>query len=175
MSERRKRFFIRAIIVIFILAGLSYTAYRFFAVKPSAAVGDRAPDIQLTNINGERVNLKDWRGKRVMINFWASWCGPCKKEMPAINDVYEKIKHRDDVAILEVNVEESRETVKDYLKKMAPNFPVLLDSKGKAKDTYGVSGLPTTFFVDPKGKIVEKVLGPMDVETIKHKLLATRQ
>ncbi|MCR6652788.1 MAG: TlpA family protein disulfide reductase [Cellvibrionaceae bacterium] len=112
-----------------------------------------APDFTLTSIDGEKVKLSDLKGQVVMINFWASWCGPCRQEMPLLNDIYAGYKKAGFV-LLSINLDESTDDAKAFLKKTPVNFPVLLDSKGKVADLYKNQAMPSSYFVDRKGNLV---------------------
>ncbi len=112
-----------------------------------------APDFTLTTLDGDKVKLSDLKGQVVMINFWASWCGPCRQEMPLLNDIYAGYKKAGFV-LLGVNLDESADDAKDFLKKTPVNFPVLLDSQGKVADLYKNQAMPSSYFVDRKGNLV---------------------
>lgn len=130
-------------------------------IKP----GTPAPDFAVKTLEGATLRLSQFRGKPVMINFWASWCGPCTAEMKNIEAVYQK--HRDEFVILAVNQGESRETVSGYKELWKLNFRLLLDESGEATRAYHILALPTTIFVDHEGKIYQVHLGgPMSVEFI---------
>lgn len=112
-----------------------------------------APDFALTTLDGEKVKLSDLKGHVVMINFWASWCGPCRQEMPLLNDIYASYKKAGFV-LLGVNLDESAEDAKAFLKKTPVNFPVLIYSKGQVADLYKNQAMPSSYFVDRKGDLV---------------------
>lgn len=128
---------------------------------PGLAVGEKAPDFELVNLNGEKVKLSDFQGKKVMLNFWATWCPPCKEEMPAMEKFY-KISNGD-VVILAVNID-PQYNVKKYVDEMGISFPVLLDEKDKVNSIYQVLTIPTTFFIDEQGIIRHKYLSAMKFE-----------
>lgn len=110
--------------------------------------GRLAPDFTLTNLQGEEVSLSDYRGKIVFINFWATWCGFCDKEMPDFQKLSEE---NDDLVILAVDVMEDKKIVENYIEKGGYDFEVVLDEDGKVAMTYLVSPLPTTYFIDKEG------------------------
>ena len=117
-------------------------------IKP----GDLAPDFSLATLDGATVKLSELRGKHVIINFWATWCGPCRSEMPAIEEVYQR--HRDDgLVILAINVRESNGDISPYIKKIGVTFPVLLDRTGQVSSRYRVKAMPTTYLINPDGRI----------------------
>jgi peroxiredoxin len=117
-------------------------------------VGNRAPDFTLQDLNGKDVKLSDFRGKTVMINFWAVWCDPCVKELPSIQAISDSWSGKG-VQVLAIAVKENEQldTVEQYIEQNPYTFHVLWDSKGQAESLYGVSILPTTFFIDAEGII----------------------
>jgi peroxiredoxin len=121
------------------------------AVAP-VKVGQMAPDFTLQTPDGETIKLSDLRGKPVMVNFWATWCGPCKIEMPLFIDAYNK--NKDKLVILGVDVQEQPAQVKAFAEQMGLNFPLVIDPTGEVSTIYQVRGLPTTIFVNAEG-IVE--------------------
>lgn len=128
--------------------------------------GFRAPNFELKTLDGKTVELADNGGKPSFINIWASWCPPCKVEMPHIQEAYEK--YGDRINFLMVNLTESDDMnkMKEYLSSEGYTFPVLLDEKGEVADRYGVLSIPMTYAVDDKGVIVHKQMGAMSREQI---------
>ncbi|WP_044478615.1 TlpA family protein disulfide reductase [Paenibacillus antibioticophila] len=121
------------------------------------SIGSHAPDFEGVNTNGEKIRLADYRGKVVVINFWASWCGPCVNEMPLINGVFQD--HPDDVATLFVNAGESKGTIKEFLTAHQFEFPVLIDAAGKIAGAYSITGLPATYILNKDGAISQAIIG----------------
>lgn len=124
-------------------------------------VGRRAPELQLENLAGEQVRLSDLRGRPVMINFWAAWCGFCRIELPEMQEVYESYRDQG-FTILAVDVQDDRTEVKSFVEELGLTFPVLLDSRGEVSRSYRIRGLPTSYFVDQDGVIIGRELGPVD-------------
>ncbi|MCP8969492.1 TlpA disulfide reductase family protein [Ectobacillus ponti] len=125
--------------------------------------GEAAPHFALQTLDGQKVKLTDYRGKKVLLNFWASWCGPCKAEMPEMQTFYEETKGTD-VAVLAINVtssEKSMDDVKAFVQANGYTFPVLLDSEGRANGAYQTISIPTSYFLDEKGIVRVKHIGPM--------------
>lgn len=125
---------------------------------PSPQVGFAAPDFSLETLDGETITLSDLRGQAVLVNFWATWCPPCRKEMPAIQQLYEQYRGQG-FTVLAVDLQESEAQVADFTAQMGLTFPILIDSGGQVFSRYGVRALPSTFFVDPDGIIQEIALG----------------
>ncbi len=114
--------------------------------------GDLAPDFLMTFADDENARLSDWRGQPVVINFWASWCGPCRAEMPGFVNAYQRYE-QDGLVILGVNAQESEDKATAFMQEMGMSFPVTLDSRGEIMALYQVRGLPTTFFINAEGRI----------------------
>ncbi len=128
-------------------------------VGPSPA-GNLAPDFKLQNLDGQSISLSSLRGRPVMLNFWASWCGPCRAEMPHIQAVFEDEKWKDQgLVILAVNIGESSSTAKKFVEDNSLSFPVLLDSDQSVARDYNVRGIPATFFIDKDGIIKDMKIG----------------
>lgn len=126
-------------------------------------VGEMAPNFKLETLSGETFQLSDLHGKKVILNFWASWCGPCKREMPEMQKIHEK--YQDEVQIVAVNLtgsETSVKAVEQFVNKYGFTYPILLDKELKVKEKYEVGMLPTTYFIGSNGRIQEsRKLGPM--------------
>lgn len=137
-------------------------------VIPSPREGFSAPDFTLELLGGGQIMLSDLRGKAVVINLWASWCPPCKAEMPAIQNVYEKNKERG-LEVLAVNTtyQDSERAAASFINEFSLTFPIPLDRTGTVSRQYQLRALPSTFFVDRQG-VIQKVIigGPMSETTI---------
>ena len=132
----------------------------------SADEGDAAPDFLLTVLDGEPVRLSDFRGKTVVLNFWASWCPPCRAEMPEFQALWEQRgpDGSDDLVILAVDRirEDTVGDVADFVEDFAVTFPILFDTSNRDVEArYGVRGLPSTYFIDAGGVIRARNLGPV--------------
>ncbi|MGB9722676.1 MAG: peroxiredoxin family protein [Chloroflexia bacterium] len=121
----------------------------------AARRGQEAPDFALPALTGETLRLSDFRGRPVLVNFWNSWCPPCRTEMPELQRVHEALGDR--VVILAVNLlypEDRPEDVRAFAQEQGLTFPILLDSDGRVTVDYRVASLPTSFFIDGRGKII---------------------
>ncbi|UOQ94728.1 redoxin domain-containing protein [Halobacillus shinanisalinarum] len=126
-------------------------------------IGDIAPDFQLQTLEGENVKLSDYRGQRVMVNFWATWCPPCRAEMPDM----EKFYQNKDVVVLAVNLtqtESNLQQVKDFVNEFTLTFPILLDKESKVATNYEIRPIPSSFMIDSNGIIQYKALGALNYE-----------
>ncbi len=121
-------------------------------------IGKPAPGFQLPNLDGQSVSLSDFRGKPVLINFWATWCPPCRIEMPYIQQVYDEWSDKG-LVILAINMGESSSEVSEFMKSYNLSFPVLLDTKGDVAEKYNIRPIPVTFFIDEDGIIKRMKIG----------------
>lgn len=131
-----------------VIAGL-FLVVGFLSLSASA---DPAPDFTLPSSTGENVRLAEQRGQVVMLNFWASWCGPCRKEMPLLDEMSKRYSSAGFV-LYGVNVEEDNTDAKKLLKDLGVSFPILFDTESKASSLYNVDAMPTTVVIDKKGEI----------------------
>ncbi|WP_018752213.1 TlpA family protein disulfide reductase [Paenibacillus sanguinis] len=119
--------------------------------------GQAAPLFEAVDSEGSRISLAASQGKAVVLNFWASWCGPCVNELPLIERLAQEQASK--VSVLFVNVGESRGTVNEFLTGHGFEFPVILDATGRIAELYGVTSLPTTYIIDPYGNIAQPIFG----------------
>jgi thiol-disulfide isomerase/thioredoxin len=111
-----------------------------------------APDVELRSADGQALRLTDLKGKVVLVDFWASWCGPCKASFPALDALYKR-RHDDGVEVLAVNVDEDRRAAEGFLKERPHAMPVFFDPKGRAPEAFHVAGMPTSYLLDRRGRI----------------------
>ncbi|WMT43178.1 redoxin domain-containing protein [Paenibacillus sp. D2_2] len=129
-----------------------------------------APDFELTDLDGKSVRLSDYRGKTVVMNFWATWCRVCQAEMPHMERFYQDQQNQDDVVVLSINAtsqERSSDNVENYVDKEGLSFPIVLDKDGDVLKEYKVTAYPTTYIIDPSGNIRERYLGAVSFDSIK--------
>jgi peroxiredoxin len=131
--------------------------------------GDMAPDFTLTTVDGKKVQLSDLKGKKVIVNFWATWCPPCKAEMPHMQNYYDEFSQDENVEILAVNLTsgDKVESVQNFVKDYGLTFPIPMDEEGMVGQTYEAITIPTSYMIDSNGRIQNKVVGPMDENMIK--------
>lgn len=132
-------------------------------------VGAKAPDFELASLDGRTIKLSDLRGKGVMINFWATWCGPCRFEMPTMEQIYQEYEDKG-LVILALNLEEDAIVAKKFVDEFQLTFPTLLDIKGTVAQQYGLIGLPTSYFVGRDGVIRDINVGAMDYDLLLSKV-----
>jgi len=133
--------------------GLSHS---FARIDPPRSV----PDFSLPDMDGEMHALQDYRGKVVLINFWATWCPPCRREMPALEQLYRKLGDQP-FAVLAINQWEDADHVFAYMGDLNvfPSFPILFDPESRVSAEFGVKGLPTSFLLDRQGRVVFRAVG----------------
>lgn len=125
-----------------------------------------AADFKLKDLHGNELSLSNLKGKKVFLNFWATWCPPCKAEMPEIEKLYEETKDSD-LVIVAVDMGEPLSTVKTFIDNNKYDFKVLLDSDHSVATKYGISAIPTSYFIDKNGNIVSKNVGAMNIDQMK--------
>jgi peroxiredoxin len=138
--------------------------YLYRSVKPSSfgqgvQVGQNAPEFRLKSLSGEEVQFTGLREKPAIINFWATWCEPCELEMPMLQDRYERYSKEFD--ILAINFAEPITEVQSYVERLGLTFDILLDETAAVQELYQVHGYPTTYIIDPQGKILVKHIGEL--------------
>ena len=169
----------RTIVITLLLLGIGWTWLARVPASvtsagriPNPREGFPAPDFTLNTVNGQAATLSAYRGQVVIVNLWASWCGPCRAEMPAIQQVYAANRARG-LAVLAVNstIQDTALDAQTFAQNLGLTFPILLDQDGAVSRSYLLRALPSTFFVDRHGVIRTVVLGgPMNVATIETKI-----
>jgi peroxiredoxin len=130
------------------------------ATIPAPVVNHPAPDFTLLDLTGAPVQLAELRGQVVLINVWATWCPPCRAEMPAIQTVYEQYRERG-FTVIAVNIREDADTVRDFMAQNGLTFPALLDGDGAVSNLYQARVYPSSYFVDRAGVVRAVYRGPM--------------
>lgn len=127
-----------------------------------------APDFTVYNKEGSPVHFSDFKGKPVVLNFWASWCGPCKSEMPAFEQAYRELGHKVQFLLINAtdNYQETVESAASYIEGMGYTFPVFYDTKLDAINTYGIYAFPTTFFINENGELVAHAVSALSREVL---------
>jgi peroxiredoxin len=131
--------------------------------EETVAAGSRAANFKLEALDGHTVSLDQLRGKVIFLNVWATWCGPCREEMPSMQTLYDDFKNNKDFVMLAVSQDtKGRSVVAPYVEKNGFHFTILLDPENKVSETYDMSGVPETFIIDRKGQIVAHHMGAFD-------------
>lgn len=129
---------------------------------PLATVGLDAPELLVSDVAGKTYHLSDLKGSVVFVNFWATWCEPCRGEMPSLQALYSQLKDRQGFRMVTVLYKDDYQRAMAYMGENHYEFPVLLDDSGKTAKSYGVTGVPETYIIDKKGVLKQKMIGPFD-------------
>ena len=141
--------------------------------SPVASVGKPAPDFDTIDLNGDIWSLSKLKGQVVFINFWATWCAPCREEMPSMQRLYAKLP-KDKFKMIALYNRDKPAIVKDFVAKLGINMPILDDQENIIGKRYGLTGLPETFIVDKQGVIREKFIGPAEWDTPRFVAMLTK-
>lgn len=162
MALSARKGFFYAVLGLSILAWIGYLFYRAQR-QPFVDAGIRAPDFELETLKGERIRLSSLRGKVVLVNFWATWCAPCRDEMPALERLYQAFRGENSFELLAVSVDRTgMEEVEAFVREAGVTFPVLIDSLLRVSDDYQIVRLPETFLIDTEGVVVKRYKGPRE-------------
>ena len=169
-NKMRNRFIFRSVILFVLFAAIVFALVTNFTKDNEIFnVGDEAPDFTLEQVNKnnseESIQLSDLRGKGVMLNFWATFCRPCEKEMPYMQELYPKYKDRG-IEIVAVSLDQAELVIDQFIDKYDLTFPIPHDNKGLVRDLYKIRPIPTTYFINPEGEIVEKIEGALSLDSL---------
>ncbi len=156
-----KVFVVSAILAAILFGGWAFNGWTMGSRVP--VVGTPAENFQLVDLNGKAQSLLDYRGKVVLLNFWATWCKPCTTEMPAMQTTYDKLREKGFV-VLAINELEDDAKVREHIKQYGHTFPVLMDRENKVANQFGVFGLPVSVFIDEQGVVQEYIKGGLLTE-----------
>ncbi len=158
----------RTIILLVLGAAVAYSLYSNLTKdnKQKVAIGDKAPDFVLVDMQGNKHRLSDYRGQGVFLNFWGTWCPPCKKEMPYINNQYLQYKDKG-VQVLSIDIQEPKLAVNQFAERYKLDFPIMIDTDKEVMNVYGIDPLPATFLIDKNGDVVKYHTGEMTENMIK--------
>jgi peroxiredoxin len=165
---KKRRLAIRTIILLVLGAAVIYTLYANFTKdnNQKVVVDAIAPDFALIDMQGNKHRLSDYRGQGVFLNFWGTWCPPCKKEMPYINNQYHQYKDKG-IQVLTVDINESPLAVKQFADRLKLDFPIMIDTDEEVMNTYGIDLLPATILIDKNGKVVNIHTGELTENRIR--------
>jgi cytochrome c biogenesis protein CcmG, thiol:disulfide interchange protein DsbE len=128
------------------------------ATRGVADVGDEAPDFTLPTLEGGDVTLSEFRGQPVVVNFWASWCHPCREEFPLLAGALDEYR-RDDLVVVGVTYQDIESDSRRFVDEMGAEWPQAVDESGGVARSYGVRAIPLTFFIDANGRVADRVIG----------------
>jgi cytochrome c biogenesis protein CcmG/thiol:disulfide interchange protein DsbE len=130
------------------------------ASAPAALIGSPAPDFALADLDGHPLRLADLRGRPVIVNFWASWCGPCVEEFPLLQRAV--VEHRDQrLAVVGIVFQDRSEAARAFLQRLGASWPSAMDPAGKVAEAYGIYAPPESFFIDASGKVAGRQIGQL--------------
>lgn len=158
MQSLRKLFYLIMIVIITLLL-------------TAISKADAAPvDFQLADINGKEHRLSDYRGKWVIVNYWATWCAPCRDEMPDLEKFHQK--HKGKAVVIGINMEETTdENIREFIEHFKITYPVLLTEVERRGPLGEITGMPTTFIISPTGEMVKRLLGRLDMQEVEGYIL----
>ncbi|WP_147533833.1 thiol-disulfide oxidoreductase ResA [Bacillus marasmi] len=165
---KKQRLVMRTVILLILGAAIAYTLYANFTKDENKTVekGKEAPDFSLVDLNGEKHQLSDYKGQGVFLNFWGTWCKPCEKEMPFINNQFMQYKDQG-VQVIAVNVGESDLAVQKFAQRHKLEFPIVIDKDSQVMQAYSVNPLPVTFLIDKNGNVIDSYTGELTEAKIK--------
>ncbi|GGB33803.1 thiol-disulfide oxidoreductase ResA [Virgibacillus dakarensis] len=169
-KKKRNRLIFRSIILAILLVAVVYALVSNLSKDETKIdTGDQAPDFTLEQVNAnnelESIKLSDLKGKGVMLNFWATYCKPCEAEMPYMEKLYPAYKDKG-IEIVAVSLDATQLVIDRFIDKYDLTFPVLHDTKSQVMDQYGVGPIPSTFFINPDGEVVEIVEGALTLDKL---------
>ena len=152
------------ILLIILLSGLAVV---FFLIShqyrpPIAKIGSAAPDVELIDMNRNKIELSNMRGSVVFVNFWATWCESCVNEMPSIEALFSQMSGNKKFRLVTILFRDDESRALSYMNANGYNFPVFLNPDGSAAKKFGITGVPETFIIDKKGILRDKVIGPAE-------------
>ncbi len=168
----RRRTLLLAAVVAAVLAVVTLLASGLGkdpSVATSPLVGRTAPDFTLEQLDGKALTLSKLRGQVVVVNFWASWCTECHTEQPALNEAWQRFRDSG-VVVLGVNFQDTPSDARDYVRTAGIAYPVVEDTDSRTALAYGLRGIPETFIVDKSGRIVDRVIGPVDAAKLANQI-----
>jgi peroxiredoxin len=165
---KKQRLLTRTIILAVLAAAVAYTLYANMNKDKNQKieVGKTAPDFVLVDMEGNKHRLSEYKGQGVFLNFWATWCKPCEREMPYIENQYQQFKDQG-VQVLAIDSSETDLVVNKFVERHGMTFPVMIDKDGQVQAAYGINPLPITFLIDKEGKVVKSHTGELTEETVR--------
>jgi len=170
-NKMRNRYIYRASILAVLVAAVVYALVTNLTGEKDTKyeIGDQAPNFELIQVNhnneNEKIKLSELEGKGVMLNFWGTWCPPCRDEMPYMEDLYPEYKEKG-IEIVAVNLDQSKLKIEQFINEFDLTFPVPHDVRDEVRELYGVGPLPSTIFISPDGVINDIVIGGLTLDRL---------
>lgn len=153
----------RRVLLLCLIGLVGYAIYQVSTDNGGKPVeGDKAPDFTLTTLDGKQRSLSELKGKAIMLNFWGTWCPPCKTEMPAIQQAYIMNKNRG-FEVVSINIRENELPVSNFAKQMGLTFPIWMDKDREVVKQYKIGPIPSSFFINREGEIIKRIEGPLQL------------
>jgi cytochrome c biogenesis protein CcmG/thiol:disulfide interchange protein DsbE len=168
----RRRALLLGVVAVVVSAAavlLSVGLRRDPSVAPSPLIGRTAPDFTLNQLDGKPFTLSTLRGQIVVVNFWASWCTECHTEQSTLNQTWQRFQDSG-VVVVGVNFQDTTDDAMDYVRTASVSYPVVEDSDSRTALAYGLRGVPETFVIDRTGRIVDRIIGPVDGTTLTNQI-----
>jgi peroxiredoxin len=166
--NKQTRYWMRRVLFVCLVGMVAFAIYRVSTDTGGKPVeGNRAPNFTLTTLDGKQMSLHDLKGKAVMINFWGTWCPPCRAEMPAIQAAYMSNKDKG-FEVVSVNIRENEVPVANFVSQYGLSFPIWMDKDRYVVKLYKIGPIPSTFFIDPDGVIVKRIEGPLQISQLQY-------
>ncbi|NIK12337.1 thiol-disulfide oxidoreductase ResA [Alkalibacillus almallahensis] len=168
MNKKKKRLIFRSVVLTLLVGTLVFVLIvNANSERPDLEEGVEAPNFKLDRLDksGETIELKELRGQGVMVNFWATYCEPCKKEMPYMDQLYQDYKDQG-IEIVAVSVDRNESVINNFYNSLDLSFPSTIDRQETVMDVYEVTNLPASFFINPDGTIERIVRGPVTLESL---------
>src|SRR5215217_6897697 len=157
------------IVVAAVAVLLSIGLRRDPSAVPSPLIGRTAPDFTLSQLDGKPFTLSKLRGHVVVVNFWASWCTECHTEQAALNRTWEQFRDSG-VVVVGIDFEDATGDAREYVASTGATYPMVVDAKSTTALAYGLRGVPETYVIDPRGQIVDRVIGPVDYPSLARRI-----
>lgn len=170
--KKTARFWMRTTLLIIMLGLLIFTLYQAVSQKTGSKpeVGDEAPNFTLTDISGKEVSLNELKGKAVMLNFWGTWCEPCRTEMPALQKAFDKYQKQGFV-VIGINIAETDIAAADFARRYGLKFPIWMDRDREVVQLYHIGPIPSTLFINPEGVITYFKDGALSLNQLETQIL----
>ena len=171
--NKSRRYWIRFSLLLLMVGLIGFALYQVIKAGESdkPEVGEWAPNFQLPTLTGKPMSLQQLKGKAVVLNFWGSWCEPCRTEMPALTEIYRRYRAKG-IVVIGINIAETDVTATQFVKQYKLDFPIWMDRDREVVDLYRIGPIPSTYFIDPTGKIAYVKEGPLALNELEKIILS---